>query len=245
MIRTFSAAYRNYLPTMAASALDRFLERDWFSTEPTLINTNLVSVAALETFRSEFEYLIHDTELEARNRIELAFEHLRRQIAVDEDIRDKWRKKYGVTTTGETSCEKLGAVHLLNHGILAFKITGQGSATDLVYNEPLDLDSPAVRLAARALVLTEWKVIRKAADAHTNADAAVRQTRTYAGGVLGNTELTRTRYIVLVSDQEFDLPGDFEKDGIRYRHIEIPLCPLSPSVAARKGAATAARKDKR
>ena len=63
-------------------------------------------LAPLAAFRSEFEYLIRDTEVEARSTTELAFEHLKRQIAVDEDVKKKWKKAFA---RHETDCEKLGA----------------------------------------------------------------------------------------------------------------------------------------
>lgn len=42
-----------------------------------------------------------------------AFLHLQRLLAVDADIRAKWKGAFEAEHKGELSCEKLGAVHLL------------------------------------------------------------------------------------------------------------------------------------
>ena len=55
------------------------------------MNTTEFNRWASATVRSEFEYLIHDSEIESRNRTEVAFEHLRRMIAVAySEVREKW-----------------------------------------------------------------------------------------------------------------------------------------------------------
>src|ERR1700733_13875963 len=82
-LRAFRDSSQAELPRAAVEALNRFFVQDWFTKQPELINTNLVSIAAIATVRSEFEYLIHDSEVEGRNRTEVAFEHLQRMIAVD------------------------------------------------------------------------------------------------------------------------------------------------------------------
>ena len=56
-----------------------------------------------------------------RARSERAFLHLRRLLAVDRDVRAKWKAAYE-GKQGEVACEALGAVHLLSHGIYAFKV---------------------------------------------------------------------------------------------------------------------------
>jgi hypothetical protein len=125
-------------------------------------------------------------------------------------------------------------VHLLSHGIWAFKVVGPGAATDLVYGDPLPERAPLAKRIARALVLTEWKLVRKESELDEKAREGRRQAEIYAAGVLGDLELKRTRYIVLVSESELRPPDDFPEKGIIYRHVIIPVKPKSPSLAARQ-----------
>jgi hypothetical protein len=139
-LETFKDSLPNELPPAAIHELDRILKRDWFTDRPEQINENLVSIGALITFRTSFDYLIQDTEIEARSRTELAFEHIRRILLIDNDVRQKWRDRY--IENRETGCEKLGALHLLSHGILAFKISGQGALQTLPLTSPLIPTTP-------------------------------------------------------------------------------------------------------
>jgi hypothetical protein len=110
--------YEAELPVKAVEALKRYESHDWYGKVKNAGGSDashaIQALAPLGAFRSEFEYLIRDTEIEARNITELAFEHLRRQIVVDDEIRTKWES---ALSKHETVCEKLGAVHLLGHGI--------------------------------------------------------------------------------------------------------------------------------
>jgi hypothetical protein len=220
----------NDLPQAAMVVLDKFCENFPFTIGFQSADPKLAPIAALITFRSEFEFLIRDNEIESCNRVEVAFEHLRRMIAVDEQIRQKWKKAF---KSNEPACERLGAIHLLSHGIFAFKIVGGDSATDLAFNEPIDDRSHIIRHAARTIVLTEWKrIIEPTGD--KKAVEARKQTVQYAGGVLGDTVLERTRYIVLVSERQIAQVQDLEADGIKFRHVHIAVDPLPPSRAARQ-----------
>jgi hypothetical protein len=71
-------------------------------------------------------------------------------IVVDKNVRAKWQAAWKKSGGHETRCEQLGAVHLLSHGIWAFKTSANG-ATDLVYSDPIDRYSTIVRQTARAL----------------------------------------------------------------------------------------------
>lgn len=235
----FKAVYGTLIPPAAQTLLDRVLQANWFTDNPLQINENLVSIAALITFRHSFEYLIQDTETEIRNKTELAFEHLRRMILVDADVRDKWEKHY--YKDGETGCEKLGALHLLSHGILAFKISGQRGITDLAFNEPFEQDDAALSLAARGVVLTEWKVAKTASEVNTRAQEAIEQTKQYKSGTLGDMELVNTRYIVIVSDVYFQAPENYVEGGVTYRHIPLCLSAETASQAAKKSVAARPR----
>jgi hypothetical protein len=217
------------LPQDAATALNHFIEN---VTIPAAGNhvANVQVLSQLSAFRAEFDYLIHDVEIESRSATELAFEHLRRQIVVDAQIRKAW---IGAFKTHETRCEELGAVHLLSHGIWAFKAHGDGAATDLVYNEPLNNFAPGTTSLARALVLTEWKRVTDPRTLRAMADEARNQARLYAGGLLGGIELRNTRYLVLVTERDQATPEDVLEGRITYRHIVIPTAPVVPSNAAR------------
>jgi hypothetical protein len=161
--------------------------------------------------------------------VERAILHLDRSIVVDERLRDAWRR---ALEKGETECEKLGAVHLLLHGIWAFKVNAAGERTDLVLQEPLDL-TDEIDAAARAFILTEWKVAQSVAEAEQRAGEARAQTRRYSKGSLAATEIQSTRYIVLVSNDRVVVPRDALEDDVTYRHVNIAVNPSPPSAAAR------------
>ena len=231
-LEKFKAAYQTQVPPDAIEVLNRLLKRDWLSDRPEFVNETLVSIGALATFRTSFEYLMQDIEVDARSRTELAFEHLRRLILVDREVREKWRQHYD--ESGETGCEKLGAMHLLSHGIIAFKVSGQRGITDLAFNEPLEANDPIIARVARAVVLTEWKVSKSVTDVEKRAGEARIQIREYVSGIFGTIELARTRYIVIIPKENFHPPPDYLEGGIMYRHIALSLSPLTPSKAAKK-----------
>ena len=222
------------MPPAALSALRRYESHDWsHKVEKTGFSgaTHAIQILApLAALRSEFEYLIRDTESEARSIAELAFEHLRRQIVVDEEIRAKWTKAF---EKHETCCEQLGAVHLLSHGIWAFKVQSKG-ATDLVFGDPIENRMEVTRRTARALVLTEWKLVKEPIKIDEIATDARLQAAIYAAGLLGDLEVKRTRYVVLMTRQDLAPPRDEIDDrGITYHHVVIPTAPKLPSVQAR------------
>jgi hypothetical protein len=229
-IRRFGEEYGSCLPEAAAVTLDRFLGQDW-DKHMNDSTVDLKSVVPLAAFRSEFNFLLRDMELETRNLTELAFEHLRRMLEVDSEIQQKWQIAF---KKRENHCERLGAVHLLSHGIGAFKITGVGAATDLVFGVPIEREIDLVRRTARALVLTEWKLIKDEKEMENVAAAARKQTDLYAGGLLGDLELKRTRYIILVTSGNITAPGDVKAGSINFLHIVIPVAAEWPSTIARK-----------
>ena len=92
-------------------------------------------LVALRAFEAEMTFLLSDTQQDMRTRSERAFRHLIWQIVVDDEVRRKWKEAFN---DGEVQCEKIGAVHLLWHGIYAFKFdAAKGGRTDLVFKEPL------------------------------------------------------------------------------------------------------------
>jgi hypothetical protein len=90
-------------------------------------------------------------------------------------------------------CEKLGAAHLLLHGIWAFKVSATGERTDLVLGEKLEI-TPQVEAASEALVLTEWKCVRKPGELDHKINEAFSQAKIYSVGVLADFELASRRY---------------------------------------------------
>jgi hypothetical protein len=232
-LQAFFDQYRSQMPPYAEKYLLERLQHYYEMThalDQAPSSGKIQGVAAVLMIRAHFEYLIHDTEVEGRNATDLAFEHLRRLIVVNEKTREEWTAAF---EQREERSESLGAVHLLSHGIWAFKITGSGAATDLVYQEPL-VQSPILQRTARALVLTEWKKAKDDSTARAQSESAIAQAQLYASGVLGDMELKRTRYIILISPCHLGTLPDVEKDGITYRHIMVPLGQKQPSVEARR-----------
>ncbi len=228
-IENLGKAYASELPPQASEALQRYVAQGWgkgFNDG----KVDIQALAPLASFRSQFEYLIRDSEIEGRNITELAFEHLRRHLVVDNDIRTKWQKAF---KTRETACERLGAIHLLSHGIWAFKFMAPGGATDLVFGDPVEHHSQVVRRTARTLILTEWKLVRSLAEIATKAQEAREQAAIYSGGVLGDTQLKRTRYVVLVCQPDLSPPDDVMLGAVTYRHIVLPVSPKTPSATVR------------
>jgi hypothetical protein len=174
--------------------------------------------------------LLTDHQEHVRARSERAFLHLQRSLAVVADLRAKWLAAF---KAGETHCEALGSVHLLSHGIFAFKVDAKGARTDLVFNEPLDsLLNPR---AIEGLVLTEWKVAdeKTATERFTTART---QAELYKQGPLAGIELRRYRYLVAVSVKDLPstlIPSDFIVGDVTYRHINLAIEPAPPSKRAK------------
>ena len=183
-------------------------------------------VPELILVRSEIDYILADTQVGIRLLVERAFEHLQRLIVADDDFRQKWVKAF---QKGETACEKLGASHLLSHGIWAFKANSEGERTDLVLGEPIR-DINKIERVAEGLVLTEWKLVRGKSDLIRQAQRAWAQAERYVAGSLAGFELASRRYIVLVS-KTTDCSGisNVEVPGATYQHIGIQVLPSSPS----------------
>ena len=186
------------------------------------IRSALVALAGLE---AEVSYLLSDRQSEIRQRAERAFAHLQRSIVVDETARQKWDRAF---QAGEVECERLGAVHLLSHGIWAFKVNASGGRTDLVYQEPMHDIGTATR-SSEGLVLTEWKKMKEGREPNDCFAAARGQAKSYSSGVLAGTELARVRYAIVVSRMDIEVPDDALQEGISYRHINVAVDPRVPS----------------
>jgi hypothetical protein len=181
-----------------------------------------------------------------RQHVERAFLHLNRLLTVDGDLRGKWIAAFN---DREEECERLGALHLLWHGVYAFKADGGTGITDLVLQEPVVLNEDV--LASSALVLTEWKLVkvgewqrgapesmkRWKRDTVTKAMAdqardGRRQASRYGRNELGGAHLKHTRYVVLVSPRHLAVPATETENEISYRYVNIALDPEGPSKEA-------------
>jgi len=235
-LERFQQEFGPSLPPGALTQLDRFFKtsaaqaaRD-AATKQRGARAALIALSALE---SELTFTLSDRQEYLRARSERALMHLRRTLAVDKEQSAKWSSAFR-ETRGEEACEQLGALHLLWHGIFAFKVDATGACTDLVFNEPVG-DAVAER-GIEWLVLTEWKTANA-----ENADKRFSEARTqadlYNEGALAGTELTGYRYLIAVSLKELpakSLPHDETTDGgVIYRYINIPIAPDTPSVRAR------------
>jgi hypothetical protein len=192
------------------------------------INSSIVVQAAIQlnSLVSEVDFLLADREEPLRLATERALLHLQWLIAADPEAQKKWSTAFA---KGEVACEKLGAVHLLWHGICSFKAKGDGAATDLVLGEPI---SRGIVLAAQGLVLTEWKKVADHVDVSLLAERARHQASLYSIGLLATTELRSVRYIILVSKHQIPDVDDIIVNGITYRHVNIACDPYTPSRAA-------------
>jgi hypothetical protein len=190
-------------------------------------------ITSLAAVKSAVDYHLSNLESVTHKRAERAFLHLRQTIVADDLARDRWQRAFA---NGETACEKLGAAHLMLHGIWAFKVSAEGGRTDLVFGDTLN-DGERISNAADALVLTEWKLVRDPREAEGVANVARAQARQYAAGILAGIELSRYRYIVIVSAEQLGQIPDVQDGSITYRHVNVPVSPDVPSKAARKASA--------
>jgi hypothetical protein len=196
----------------AASAPDAAQEQVW---------AFLIAIAA---FEAELSFLLSDTQVSIHTRSERVFHHLQRSIVADEDCRKKWQSAF---ERGEVACERLGAVHLLLHGVWAFKVDAAGARTDLVFQEPADLQG--VERYVAGLVLTEWKKAVTDRETDQRFEEARSQAKRYSQGPLLGTELTSYRYAVVVSEHQVKIPADLREGDVVYQHVNIAVNPLVPS----------------
>lgn len=228
-IENFKNQHQRVLPPIALASIERLDETKNRSVD--LLNTksglrdegSKAALVALVSFESEMTYILSDVQESIHSRSERAFLHLQRLIAVDEEFRKKWTAAFD---KGEVECEKLGAVHLLWHGIWAFKINAAGQRTDLVFQEqPFNEAQPNVD----GLILTEWKKANPEDNVENKFKEARTQAKLYTQGVLAGNELAHYRYAIVVSATQRKLPEDVREGDIIYRHINIAVNPLTPS----------------
>lgn len=229
-IKRFRENHGPELPEPAQACLTAFLGQQ-FPDRMYGLPAMYGAVTLLASFLSEFSYLLNDTDAVARSRVARAFTHLKRSIVADPEIRKRWKTAF---TDGETACERLGACHLLLHGVWAFKASAEGGRTDLILGESL-CDSDEVRAAADVLVLTEWKLVRDPVQTEAKAKEAFAQAQLYSSGVLAGFELRSWRYLILVSGEQLPtVPTRREETGVTYEYINVPVSPIVPSGLSRR-----------
>lgn len=232
LLESYSQNYEGILPAQVLELLNRFLNdfKNSFTEKNTVADDVIgLRLTALSAFRAEFEYCLVDIQDQIRTIAERAFEHLQRCIVADEEYKKKWQKAF--IEDKEPGCEKLGSVHLLWHGIWAFKVVGEGERTDLVMGE--QVDNPTVERTSVGMVLTEWKRAKNSNEVDKLYEKGKDQASKYTAGVLGGVELTDTRYVVVVTENAATHKDDFDdKNGITYRFINIAVKPIVPSKAA-------------
>jgi hypothetical protein len=224
----FHTRYKSSLPPKAAGCLQDFLNNFYqhFYEEKLDAQAGIqFRLTALTSFRSQFNYHLSDLSALAKHLSERAFLHLKRSIVADPDQRKKWKDAYA---QNEEACEKLGASHLLLHGIWAFKVNAQGERTDLVLGEPIT-DFDEIERTSEALVLTEWKKVRSAAEVDKKLSDAKAQAGRYTAGSLAGLELAQYRYLVMVSERDLPMPPDDKIGGVTYRAIDVAVDPKPPS----------------
>ncbi len=233
-LNAFSNKHKSVLPDIASGCVNDFLnidklkDRSYFKLDNVKGNTQFV-LTSLAALQSEFEYIIADTQFVTKRITERAFLHLQRCIVADEDFRKKWNNAF---KNHETKCEKLGALHLLSHGVWAFKADATGGRTDLILNEPPKTSE--IERTADALVLTEWKRVKARDKLDNKIKEAQKQTEIYNTDVLGGVELRDYRYLVMVSKKRMIMPDDRVIGSVKYKHINIAVDPDSPSRDAKK-----------
>lgn len=228
----YFSKHRDNVPELAKKSISSFLngpfshvfdDKSTNGVDPSSICFN--RIIALLAFKAEFDYLLSDQQTIFKRISERAFEHLQRSIVADNSICARWNESF---VTGETSCEKLGAAHLLQFGIWAFKASAAGERTDLIFQDVIS-DLAKVEQTADALVLTEWKVVRRATQVQDVIKQAHSQASLYSTGSLAGIELSKYRYLVIVSEDRVTMPPDNYDSDVIYRHINIAVHPSTPS----------------
>jgi hypothetical protein len=228
---TYRTTYKDSLPPGASAAIKSFIDahggliRDASGTADSLDERVWAALVLLGGFESEVSFILSDQQEVIRARSERAFAHLQRSIVADPDFRGKWQTAF---KDGEVACESLGAVHLLSHGIFAFKVNAEGERTDLVFQDIAGNLAEEQRYAD-GIVLTEWKIARSSNEAERQFSAAKAQADRYAKGALGGSELTGYRYLIVVSGPQVDVPTNITGGSVIYRHINIAVLPRTPS----------------
>jgi hypothetical protein len=180
-LHSFQEQFQHAIPPEAIAAIDNLTKTtaDLLSMAssggPPELRDEAVftTLFQLSTFTTEMALILANIQWPLRALAERAFQHLQRLIVVDAQFREKWRS---ALDHSELECEKLGAVHLLWHGIWAFKVDAQGGRTDLVFQQPSGTLNSEQQYA-EGFVLTEWKTASSTEEAAAKCQEARDQAK--------------------------------------------------------------------
>ncbi|ADO71711.1 uncharacterized protein STAUR_3923 [Stigmatella aurantiaca DW4/3-1] len=236
LLGDFNTRFGTHLPPGAGLALSRFFfaqtQSKRFLPEGNAIGLQgaLLLGGLLSGVRSQVTYFLSDKQTRARRMVDRAFTHLQRSLAADKAVFGaRWLAAFQ-GPRAEEACEKLGAVHLLQFGIWAFKAEAAGGKTDLILGERVN-EEEAMR-SADAMVLTEWKMVRAKDDPVTRAHEALEQAEKYTLETLAGFELSSYRYLVLVSEDYLAPIPPIPQGGRTYEVCNIAVTPSTPAPAA-------------
>ena len=174
----------------------------------------------LGIFNSEMNYYLKNNEIIVKDKVKLAFLHLQRTLIVDADVRKKWMMAF---KEGEASLEKLGANHLLSHGLWAFNSCEATLKKDLILGTAIRADE--VQAVGACLVLTEWKKIN-AENVSEKSKQALSDARRHSEEPIAGSELKYEKYLIMVSENLLGAPASIIEDGIRYVFVNLAINPL-------------------
>lgn len=186
-------------------------------------------ILSLGCLQARIADLLRDPEPMIEAAVEIAFAHLQRSLVVDDGLRARWRVAFD---DDEPACERLGGVHLLQHGLWGFKTDAAGERSDLVLGEHPESVGRTALNASKGLILSEWKRIppqTTPASIATAVDRARRQLGAYARGSLAAVELRSVRYVVVVTEKRLPPIEDTNFGDYRVRHINLSVDPAPPS----------------
>ena len=233
-VETFRDLNWNTLSPEALAAILKFIE----VTSPILkdaagipdirqeqVWAALIMLAAFET---EMLHCLSDLQHHIRARSERAFFHLKRLVVVDQAIRERWE---AALTEGEVACEARRCPSLA-----PWHMGFQGRSRRGT-NRPCFSGTNERHRYRRTL--RRWFSVDGVESGHdrTAGPAAIYRTGTqaqrYSEGVLFSNELTKYRYVVVVSKRDVSIPTDRFEGSVIYRHINIAIHSRPPSRSRR------------
>lgn len=235
-ILAFRQTYSSALTAQVTGLVDNYqaILVQWVinkrAATPDITHAALVDIMmAVCAARARIDFLMTGNEESMKRQIERAFIHLKRSLVADSETAARWQTAFA-QVRAEEACESLGSVHLLLHGIWAFKAHSPGERTDLVMgHQPVDLEE--AERSAEAMVLTEWKIARTQNDVNPQVQQAFTQASIYAGSGLAGFELSTIRYLVIVTEDRMKMPADPKQGDVLYRIINIAVRPSTPSAS--------------
>ena len=216
-LEQFLATHSTIVPAAATQRFGDAVSKHSLKDHANTIEHLRSRLAIVVSLVAELNWELTDPAIHLEGIAERAFLHLSRLLAADAAQSARWLDEFQKTQTAETACERLGATHLLLHGIYAFKVDA-GERTDLVLGNKLTWTKSLAR-AVEGLVLTEWKVVRDEKDAEkiarTCTGSAVHARR------LAGIALEAVRYGS--RDEKAFSHRRRGSEWVHYRHINIAV----------------------